>query len=828
MPIARRRQWTVAILIFAAVAVIGGLWLFSSLPHVPFLSARAPARWIFYPTYERSHRGALLDTTFRKSFELSSAPATARLTVRGFRAFEVRINGAIAKRPAERRLWKEPTTLDVTGLLNEGANELEAVVSNDSGPPALWLALDCDDVQITSDTSWRASHAGGTELDAVLASDPDYRVWLDPPLPRPWESFFQQLPLLLLWAGISAAVWLLIEWIVERRSSSRLVAGELSPRVVWILVALWCVAWFVQGVMNLRFLQPEDGFDIRWHLMNVSYIQQNHALPPPDHGHEAHQPPLYYMLAAATLECLRLDARHPAGITALRWLSMVLAVVHVVLTMLVARRLFRGAVPLAASLVVAGFLPVQAYIFQFISNEPLVAVLGSATTYLALRALQSSRPSLWLYAGVGACLGAGLSTKLTAVALVPVVFAALGGQLVLRYRWQIGRWLAPLCVLFAATLIVGGGHYLRLWHELGSPLARRIDLEGERYWVQPGFHTATHFFRFGESLTEPFFAGTYSLPDALYSTLWGAARFSGSGVLQVRPPWNYSLMACGYMLALAVCVFIVLGLAVLVVRLVRRPSAVRFLWLGLPATMAVALAYENLHHPYVWVAKAWYALPVSSLICAAAGLGCAVIARAGFLGRGVVFVVLGTWALCSWFSFSIVPDATTYATLAISSFQEGRRDEAVANVRQALDLNPRHALATRMKGNLLMADRKAADAAFRLALEVEPNSADAHHQLGVLLGAAGRIDEAELHLLRAVELAPDNAAMHFTLADMYMQLRRRRDAIEQFRETLRIKPYDVQAHRRLVNLYQQAGDALCAEQHRKYVEVLEADEHAAD
>src|SRR5439155_2083716 len=50
----------------------------------------------------------------------------------------------------------------------------------------------------------------------------------------------------------------------------------------------------------------------------------------------------------------------------------------------------------------------------------------------------------------------------------------------------------------------------------------------------------------------------------------------------------------------------------------------------------------------------------------------------------------------------------------------------------------------------------AAEPHLRAVLEAEPNRAEAHHALGLLLDGTGRSDEARQHLTKAEELEPDN------------------------------------------------------------------------
>lgn len=50
----------------------------------------------------------------------------------------------------------------------------------------------------------------------------------------------------------------------------------------------------------------------------------------------------------------------------------------------------------------------------------------------------------------------------------------------------------------------------------------------------------------------------------------------------------------------------------------------------------------------------------------------------------------------------------------------------------------------------------AAELHLRAVLQTEPNRAEAHHALGLLLDGIGRSEDARQHLTRAAELEPDN------------------------------------------------------------------------
>ncbi len=108
-------------------------------------------------------------------------------------------------------------------------------------------------------------------------------------------------------------------------------------------------------------------------------------------------------------------------------------------------------------------------------------------------------------------------------------------------------------------------------------------------------------------------------------------------------------------------------------------------------------------------------------------------------------------------------DPTTLVALADALRQLGRRGEAdrVAALAAELTRLQRRVAAERLcaEGVALhgQAQPEAAIACFRRALDIEPQLAAAHSNLGALLGDRGEPDAAMAHLRRAVALQPDHA-----------------------------------------------------------------------
>jgi predicted membrane-bound spermidine synthase len=116
---------------------------------------------------------------------------------------------------------------------------------------------------------------------------------------------------------------------------------------------------------------------------------------------------------------------------------------------------------------------------------------------------------------------------------------------------------------------------------------------------------------------------------------------------------------------------------------------------------------------------------------------------------------------------AMVPDsAEVHNLLGLAHMRGGRVDEAIGEFLSALARDPGSANA---RGNLgqirheqgaaLIESRRFADAvtSLREAVELLPDSAEAHNDLGVTLASMGRVTEARPHFERAVALKPDFA-----------------------------------------------------------------------
>ena len=113
-------------------------------------------------------------------------------------------------------------------------------------------------------------------------------------------------------------------------------------------------------------------------------------------------------------------------------------------------------------------------------------------------------------------------------------------------------------------------------------------------------------------------------------------------------------------------------------------------------------------------------------------------------------------------------NAATRYELGLVLDLTGRRTEAIAEYRRALDRNPDHpatlnnlAVALASQGRMDEATRQ-----FERLVTVDPESADAHANLGLALTAAGAPDRAARALREALRLDPDHAEARAALQDL--------------------------------------------------------------
>jgi len=169
---------------------------------------------------------------------------------------------------------------------------------------------------------------------------------------------------------------------------------------------------------------------------------------------------------------------------------------------------------------------------------------------------------------------------------------------------------------------------------------------------------------------------------------------------------------------------------------------------------------------------------------------------------------------------------------ALDAHRQGRLDEAEPAYRALIATQPQHADALHLLGVLveqrgdpreaerlmraaigvredpvylanlgnLLADAGRTDEAeimLKRAIDVQPGYAIAHYNLGTLLTQTDRLDEAENALLRATQCDPGLAAAWTNLSDLHMRAKRYGTAIDTYRKARDLDTRNAVAHRNL-------------------------------
>ncbi len=99
-------------------------------------------------------------------------------------------------------------------------------------------------------------------------------------------------------------------------------------------------------------------------------------------------------------------------------------------------------------------------------------------------------------------------------------------------------------------------------------------------------------------------------------------------------------------------------------------------------------------------------------------------------------------------------------------------------------------------------DLEAAARAYRRAIELDPEFADAYCNLGTLFFNTGEREAAKQHYLAAIQAEPEHLEAHFNVANLYEEDGRDEAALRHYRRATAIDPLFADAHLNLALLYE--------------------------
>ena len=147
--------------------------------------------------------------------------------------------------------------------------------------------------------------------------------------------------------------------------------------------------------------------------------------------------------------------------------------------------------------------------------------------------------------------------------------------------------------------------------------------------------------------------------------------------------------------------------------------------------------------------------------------------------------------------------AEVNALLAL--YNARRHAEAEIQTRKLLGRYPDFAYGWQLLGGILQAQGKDALPAFRKVVELKPNEAEAYYNIGVILSAQKRFEEATDSFQRAVKLKPGLAEAHGKLGNALKERGRLDEAAASYRRAIKIDPASAEVHSNLGTVLKAQG-----------------------
>ena len=146
--------------------------------------------------------------------------------------------------------------------------------------------------------------------------------------------------------------------------------------------------------------------------------------------------------------------------------------------------------------------------------------------------------------------------------------------------------------------------------------------------------------------------------------------------------------------------------------------------------------------------------------------------------------------------------------LGVALVKQKRPSEAITFFKRAIEIDPESFNAHNNLGLALVEtkDPETAREHYRKALSLRQDSPEVHYNLALVLDKLQDPQGAVRLLQRAVQINPDFANAHLYMASLMARFKKRDVAIRHFREVLRIQPNEARAYNDLGSFYVQEGN----------------------
>ena len=540
--------------------------------------------------------------------------------------------------------WKVPHQVLLPRDLTPGEHLLEIVVRHSMGPAAV-LAY-CDSLELRTGRDWTASGPDFTDEPVGTVDDVELPV-----LSERFPSSARALASSLRWLGPCFIAVTLVLWGMARatnRSGAPRIWNASTCR--WIVIA----AWFALAANNFTKLPPGIGYDLQGHVDYVRFIAERGRLPDARDGAQMFQAPLFYLLSAGLYRLCILFVSGPTALVWLRWIPLLCGIAQVEIVFLAARGVFPGRDALQCLVVLfGGLLPMNVYMAQVLSNEPLSGALSALALVWAWQALREpalGQTARWQWRE-GIVLGLALLAKVSAVLLMPIVAVVM---LVTNRSRGLKATLSGMARCFGASALLAGWYYARNAVLFGKAFVGGWDypVTGMIWWQDPGYRTPHQIESFGPSLWRPIHAGFYSIWDGFFATFWLDGNLSSMDSWDARPPWNATLLVAAPWPALILSIAIAAGL-------LRGLFSKDIVFRGFSALASVTIALYLaaffmvcMEVPAYSQAKASYTLGLTPLYAVACVAGLDLLPR-NAIARSMVGASIVCWSILVYTTYFV-------------------------------------------------------------------------------------------------------------------------------------------------------------------------------
>jgi Tfp pilus assembly protein PilF len=156
--------------------------------------------------------------------------------------------------------------------------------------------------------------------------------------------------------------------------------------------------------------------------------------------------------------------------------------------------------------------------------------------------------------------------------------------------------------------------------------------------------------------------------------------------------------------------------------------------------------------------------------------------------------------------------ARTHQMMAHELARQGRTDEAIANYRQALAINPNlpgvhFELAEMLNNSSVEGGPAEAQKEYKAALALNPFDEKSECRLGDIAAQRGDLEEANSRYARALQLQPNDPEANIGMAKVLMSRNQTEKAEALLKRAIELDPTSSLAHFRLSTIYRQTGRA---------------------